>query len=157
MTIGLFGTCGGSTWRDIFMEEYTERGLDFYNPQVDDWKPELAQIEADHLANDEIILFPVLSETSGLGSLGEVGFSILQSIRLDEDRSVIVMIDPLCLVSDESVRNESIRMRALIIAHLKKLRYPNVYLVRDLGDMFSLSLRLEDILSLKEDLEKYRL
>jgi len=157
MTIGLFGTCGGSTWRDKFMSQYDKAGIDYFNPQKDDWKPEDAEIEADHLANDEIILFPVLEETSGLGSLGEVGFSILQSIRLDENRNVIVMIDKNCTVEDEAVRNESIRMRALIKAHLKKLKYPNVFLVQNQIDMYELSRKIHAIETLRENLDKYRL
>ena len=156
MTIGLFGTCGNSTWRKSFIESYEANGIEYYNPQVEDWKPEDAQIEADHLANDEIILFPVLAETSGLGSLGEVGFSILQAIKMDSTRSVIVMIDPACVIEDENVRKESIRMRALITAHLKKLKYPNVYLVKDLPDMYLLSRELHAIESLKENLNRFR-
>jgi len=156
MTIGLFGTCGGSTWREPFMQTYKSHGIHCYNPQVEDWDPSLAEIEAEHLANDEIILFPVLAETSGLGSLGEVGFSILQSIRLDENRNVIVMIDKLCSVEDEAIRNESIRMRALITAHLRKLKYPNVYTVKHLPDMLQLSLELHAVEILRMGLDRYR-
>ena len=156
MTIGLFGTCGGSTWRDGFMQSYDQHGIVYYNPQVEDWDPSLAEIEAEHLANDEIILFPVLAETAGLGSLGEVGFSILQSIRLDENRNVIVMIDKLCSVEDEAIRNESIRMRALITAHLRKLKYPNVYTVKHLPDMLQLSLELHAVEILRMGLDRYR-
>ena len=73
MTIGLFGTCGNSKWRDSFIKDYEKEGIDYYNPQVDNWKPEDAKVEAEHLANDKIILFPVTRETSGLGSLVTVG------------------------------------------------------------------------------------
>ena len=65
MCIGLFGTCGGSKWRDEFMAAYEERGINFFNPQVADWTPECAEIEADHLVNDDVILFPVTNETFG--------------------------------------------------------------------------------------------
>ena len=62
--IGLFGTCGNSTWRqDTFIPRYLELGMkdgvDFFNPQVDDWDDVMAQNEADHLATDGIIIFPV--------------------------------------------------------------------------------------------------
>ena len=57
--IGLFGTCGNSTWRNKFMEIYDKKNIIYYNPQVDDWKPEDAVIEAERLANDQIILFPI--------------------------------------------------------------------------------------------------
>lgn len=157
MTIGLFGTCGNSTWRNQFIEKYEEAEIEYYNPQKEDWNPTDAKIEAEHLANDEIILFPVLAETAGLGSLGEVGFSILQAIKLDKYRSVIVMIEGDCIVEDKSIRKESIRMRALITAHLKKLKYPNVYLVKDLPTMMSLSMQLHAIETLRKGLDSYRL
>lgn len=160
MTIGLFGTCGNSKWRDRFMEIYNHYGIDYFNPQVDDWKPENAQIEAEHLANDEMILFPVTDETLGLGSLGEVGFSILQAIKLDSNRDIIVMIDNDLNEKakehfDESMIRESIKMRALVRAHLKKLSYPNVYMVEDLENMLMLSLKLHEIHVMKNDLKKY--
>jgi hypothetical protein len=30
--IGLFGTCGNSTWREDFIELYNNEGLEYYNP-----------------------------------------------------------------------------------------------------------------------------
>jgi hypothetical protein len=139
MTIGLFGTCGGSNWRDDFISRYEQEKINYFNPQKEDWKPEDAEIEAEHLANDEIILFPVLAETSGLGSLGEVGFSILQAIKLSTSRHIVVYIDPNCTVEDEALRKESIRMRALILAHLKKLQYPNVWVAKDMNSVYYLA------------------
>jgi hypothetical protein len=162
MTIGLFGTCGDSSWRDRFINVYDHYGINYFNPHVDDWRPELAQIEAEHLANDEMILFPVTDETLGLGSLGEVGFSILQAIKLDSNRDIIVMIDndindDAKLNFDESMVRESIKMRALIKAHLNKLNYSNVYLVEDLEKMLMLSLKLHEIHVLRNNLSKYTL
>jgi hypothetical protein len=161
MTIGLFGTCGDSKWRDTFMEVYDKKGISYFNPVKDDWKVEDAKIEAEHLANDEIILFPVTNETLSLGSLGEVGFSILQAIKLDSNRDIVVMIeDDLSneakLQFDDSMVIESIKMRALIKAHLNKLNYTNVYLVDNLNDMLTVSLKLYDIQEIKEYLDNYR-
>ena len=92
LVIGMFGTCGKSRWREPFFERYQKESIEFFNPQVADWKPEDAVKEAEHLANDEVILFPVTSETYATGSLSEVGFSILQAIRLDDRRDFVVMI-----------------------------------------------------------------
>jgi len=161
MTVGLFGTCGNSTWRESFIEVYDNKGIDYFNPVKDDWKAEDAKIEANHLANDEIILFPVTDETLGLGSLGEVGFSILQAIKLDSNREIVVMItDDLNDVAkgyfEESMIRESIKMRALIKAHLNKLNYPNVYLVDSLNDMLMVSLEMVDIHLIRNRLENYR-
>ena len=92
-TVGLFGTCGKSKWRKAFIERFETENISYYNPQVDDWKEELAIEEAEHLANDQIILFPVTSEEYSLGSLSEVGFSILNAINLDNRRDFIILIN----------------------------------------------------------------
>ena len=160
-TIGLFGTCGTSTWRQPFMERYAKEGIQFYNPQVEDWKPEDAVIEAEHLANDEIICFPITAETLAEGSLSEVGFSILNAIKLENSRDFVVFIDPL--VSDELQASNpegakgSMRSRALVIQHLKKLRMANVYLVDSLDEMLEVSVVLAKAQQLKRDIQKYSL
>ena len=166
ITIGLFGTCGNSKWRESFIKTYDKLNVNYFNPQVDDWKPELAQIEAEHLANDQIILFPVTSETYGLGSLGEVGFSILQAIKLDSNRDIVVMIDDLVEIDETQMTSneltnhlqlakESIKMRALVKQHLKKLNYPCIYLVDSLVNMMAVSMRLYEIQIKKQELKQF--
>lgn len=156
-TIGLFGTCGSSKWREPFMRRYRRLGIDFFNPQVDDWDPECAREEARHLAEDEIILSPVTRETYGMGSLSEVGFSILQAIRLDDRRDFVIMIemklDPI--FNDEMTRKESLRARALVKQHLKKLRLRHVYLVDTLEEMLEVSIKLYKAATITELLEKF--
>lgn len=148
ITIGLFGTCGGSKWRDSFMSIYNKSGIEFYNPQVDDWDPSLATIEAEHLVEDEIILFPVTDETYGMGSLAEVGFSISQAINSNDERFVIIYVCPTISKEkqDENpvLAKESSRARALCLAHLKKQKhkYPNVYITNSLTNMLKVSLYL---------------
>lgn len=155
--IGLFGTCGKSTWRnELFIPKYKELGLvdgaNFFNPQVSDWKPELAEIEAKHLAEDQIILFPVTKETYGTGSLAETGFSILQAFKFDDRREIILLIDP---VPDPSLNvddpdkklskvayQESARARALTLQHIKKLNWANVRLVDTMEEMLEWSIFL---------------
>jgi len=163
ITIGLFGTCGKSTWRNDFINEYERKQIPYFNPQKDDWCPEDATIEADHLVNDSILLFPVTDETYAFGSLAETGFSILQALKLNERRDVIVMIAPdvkidnineMALTAMQiagSQRKESCRARALVLAHLKKLNYSNVWVVDNLNDMFALSLKLYNIQYLTEE------
>lgn len=143
--IGLFGTCGNSTWRDGFMGLYDQDSIDYFNPLTEDWKPEDAIIEAEHLANDSIILFPITHETYGTGSLAETGFSILQAIRLEERRDFVIMISPTLaeeLMVNAELAKESLRARALVIQHLKKLNLSNVYFVNTLNEMFYVSLTL---------------
>lgn len=166
--IGLFGTCGNSTWRDEFIERYIAESIPYFNPNKSDWKPEDAAIEAQHLVTDSIILFPILSETHGLGSLAETGFSVLQAItNLSENRYIIILIDPKL---DEEVFNAnpglgkiSNNTRAIITEHIKKLDLHNVCMVNSLDDMLELSL---DLVAVQQDLlfiacalqkEKYKL
>lgn len=157
LCVGLFGTCGGSVWREPFMTRYSELGIPFFNPQVDDWNPAFAEVEAAHLANDAIVLFPITGETYAGGSLAECGFSILQAIRLDDRRDFVIMIerdlDPS--LDDEVARRESSRARALVRQHLIKLRLPNVYLVDDLETMLSISETLFEAAQLRSRLTQF--
>ncbi len=142
--IGLFGTCGGSKWRDAFIAAYTERGINYFNPQVEDWTPECVAVEADHLVNDKIVLFPVTEETFGNGSLAEIGFSILQFANTD--RSLIIMVPATASEalkeSDPIAYKDNSRVRALVRAHLTKVTYPNIHVVDSLEEMLDLSLLL---------------
>lgn len=157
LCIGLFGTCGKSTWRQAFMERYQGLGINFFNPQVDNWKPEDAEIEAEHLATDEVILFPVTGETYGTGSLAETGFSILQAVRLDDRRDFVILIDKdLDPALDDAVaRKESLRARALVKQHLKKLRLRNVYIVETLPEMLEVSIQLHAAAKIRAPLTKF--
>jgi len=153
--IGLFGTCGSSTWRASFIQRYQELGINYFNPQVENWSPELADIEAEHLKRDEIILFPVTSETYGTGSLAETGFSILQAVQSNATRFVIVMIaeEPdSILKADEVAFKESVRARRLVAAHLDANPLPNVFVVSDFHHMFNLSVELHKIINRLNDL-----
>ena len=159
ITIGLFGTCDKSVWRNEFIDEYNIRKISHYNPQVADWQPECADIEAYHLAHDKIILFPVLSETDGLGSLSEIGFSIMNAIKLNTSAHFIILIDDKVddSVGDENIRNKSNTNRALVKAHLKELDLSNVYLVDTLDEMLYVSLVLYNSENCKRDIMKYSL
>lgn len=160
-TIGLFGTCGESNWRTPFVERFQKEGINFYNPQVDDWKPEDAEIEAEHLANDEIICFPVTDETLAEGSLSEIGFSILNAIKLENQREFVVFIDPMVseelLTSNPVGAKSSMRSRALVRQHLKKLKMANVYLVNSLDEMLEVSVVLAKAQQMKRDIQKFSL
>lgn len=158
LTIGLFGTCGGSQWRKPFADRYTQEGISFFDPQKPDWKPEDATIEAEHLAEDAIILFPVTGETTGAGSLSEVGFSILNAIRLDNQRDFVILIEPtlsqnLMDTLPPVHAKESLRARALVIQHLKKLRLSNLYLVSSLEEMLEVSVQLHKAAAIRVPLQ----
>lgn len=165
--IGLFGTCGNSTWRNDFIQRYLHRGMkdgvDFFNPQIKDWKPEFAQIEATHLSEDQILCFPVTKETYGIGSLAETGFSIMQGLKFDDRREILLLID---LIPDPSLDiddpdkglsrvayKESTRARALIRCHIKKITWNNVRLLDTIEEMLEWSIYLRD---LKTDLNNFK-
>lgn len=158
--IGLFGTCGNSTWRKRFTQEYDAQGIRYYNPQVGvgEWTPENALEERRHLAEDSIILFPVTGETYGTGSLAETGFSILSALDLNSRRDVIVMIqeklDPS--LSDKVAGEESRRARKLVKAHLAQRAYAGLFVVDSLDDMLELSLNRHTVAMLNREAERFR-
>jgi hypothetical protein len=155
VTIGLFGTCGGSKWRIPFKEAYSSQEISFFDPQVENWDPYMATIEAEHLAEDEIILFPITDETYGIGSLCETGYSILQAIRLDDRRDFVILIDPRLqekLNENQVAAKESLRARALVKKHLEILELSNLFLVDNLPHMLEVSLKLYKAAVIKKQL-----
>lgn len=158
--VGMFGTCGSSEWRKPFITEYQKDGMSFFNPQVDDWTPDCAVAEAWHLANDQIVLFPVTDETYAVGSLAETGFSIMQAMKFDDRRDIIIMISRTLsdeLMQDKERAKESIRARALVLQHLQKINLPNVYLVDTLDEMLMLSKILYDARMRTKTIENWSL
>lgn len=143
------------------MSDYEALGFNYFNPQVDNWTPECAEIEADHLAEDQIILFPITGETHGMGSLAETGFSILNAIKLDDRRDFVLyiendLVDDLKPAEDEkdtpkaALYKESLRARRLVLAHMKKLRLGNVYIAESLDQMKEISKVLYSAAQTKE-------
>lgn len=162
-TIGLFGTCDGSEWRNPVIEQLEALGIDYYNPDVgDNWEPWMADEENKHLKTDHIILFPILSESLGLGSLGEIGFSVqdvARSIEKGSEQTLIVLIDDECTderkTADE--RKASTKARALVKSKLKLVTHSNVYLVETVEEMLALAIRLHQVYELKDEInEEFR-
>lgn len=159
LTIGMFGTCGGSKWREPMIAKFKELGFDYFDPQVPNWTAECAIAEAEHLAEDAVILFPVTGETTGAGSLAEVGFSILNAIRLDNQRDFVIMIEPdLTETLKESIppaqAKESIRARALVNKHLEKLRLSNLYIVKSFDEMYEVTVSLYKAAQIRVPLQR---
>ena len=151
LTIGLFGTCDRSTWRDAFMARYDELGISYYNPQLGpgEWDPETSPvIEAEHLATDPVIVFAVTWESASVGSLGETGWSVLGVVSqaMHTERDVVIYISTYVdgtMVDNPALADASVRARRLVIEHLKKFRHiPNIWVVRTLEDALDLSIRL---------------
>ncbi len=144
---GLFGTCGESTFRErLFIPAYNQLGIDYFNPQVADWVPELADIESDHLAHDVVQCWPVLGSTYGMGSLAEQGYSIASSLRAPSPlpKFIIPMIEMVLddRLDDPVARRESQRARQLAATHLANNASPNVFVVSSLDEMLEVSITL---------------
>jgi hypothetical protein len=147
LSVGLFGTCDKNRWRDPFMAKYEELKIPYFNPMVDDWHPGLVADEARHLAEDEIILFPVLGWSYAEGSLSELGFGPLRAMRQNKNRSFVYLIETELheRLTDPERCKASLRSRKLLLGHLAELDDKNIYLVNSLDEMLHTSLELYQI------------
>ena len=144
LCIGLFGTCDKNRWRDPFMAKYEELNVPYFNPMVDNWHPGMVPLEAQHLAGDEIVLFPILGWSYAEGSLAELGFGPLRAMRQNMNRSFVYLVETELheRLTDPERCKASIRGRKLILGHLAELNAPNIYLVNSLDAMLDASLKL---------------
>lgn len=144
VVVGLFGTCGNSTWRKDVIKILDENEVYYFNPQKDDWKDEYAKIEAEHLANDEVILLPITKDTYGSASLAEVGLSIKEIS--DSGRKVVLYIEPDLLenLNDDKARSESLVARTMLITRLPEIakNMPNVHIVGNLDELSQKAIEL---------------
>jgi len=75
----LGGSCFGAneadkSWRKGptgVMSKLEQAGVSFYNPEVDDWSPELVEVEAAAKANAETLLFVIDPQTRAIVSIME--------------------------------------------------------------------------------------
>lgn len=94
--VGLFGTCGGSTWRDLYYKVLTNWGIPFFDPQISvethgrEWCQADIENEVRHLERNPILMFKVTGETTGLMSLLEIVKSLQNPLQY-----VIVLIEDL--------------------------------------------------------------
>lgn len=145
VTVGLFGTCGNTTFRkDLFIPVLEKIQADIFNPQLGpgEWDPSCAAIEAEHLATDDIILLPITKDTFGLASLAEIGFTIAHAIKDRGQRDFIIMIDQELspdLLMNEQLAKESLKIRALVKEHAKEVDAKNVFIVDSLSSMIELA------------------
>lgn len=144
LKVGLFGTCDNNPWRDPFMAKYDELGIPYFNPMVKDWHPGLVAEEAKNLAEDELILFPILGWSYAEGSLSELGFGPLKAMRQNKNRSFVFLIEDSLheRLTDPDRCKASLRARKLLLGHLAELDAPNIYVVDTLDGMMAASLRL---------------
>ncbi len=159
--IGLFGTCDNSPWRGPVIETLDRHGIAWYNPDAgDNWEPWMVEEENMHLREDHIILFPILGESLGQGSLAEIGFSVLNIVRNitsgKSDQTLVVLIDDECTDERKTAeeRKTSNRSRKLAKSKLAAVDHPNVYLVETLDDMVSLGIQLHELYQQKDAIDE---
>lgn len=86
----LGGSCNPTTWRrDIAIPMLEAAGVAYFNPQTDDWKPEMMQWEAEAKVQSYVLLFVLDSQTRALATLNEIVEFVLAG------RNVIVCSTPL--------------------------------------------------------------
>ena len=71
-TVGLFGTCNDSLWRDYFIILLDKEKYDWFNPVVEDWNEQAQINEEFHKNNDEVIVFVITPKMKGVYSIAEV-------------------------------------------------------------------------------------
>lgn len=88
--IFLGGSCNPTTWRtDVAIPLLESAGVEYYNPQVEDWSPELVAIEAAAKDEADVLLFVIDSQTRAIASMLEATEYICTG------RRVVLVIDDL--------------------------------------------------------------
>ena len=131
--IGLFGTCGKTTWRkDIAIPIIEKAGKKYFNPQRDDWSEEHIPLEYNHLMHDKVIIHVITYETGGFGSLAETGW-IAMGALLRGQKIGFYIEDGLKNLLHPTER----RARNLIKDHIKNLKHKHVYLANNIPDLIN--------------------
>lgn len=68
-TVFLGGTCGTSTWREKLIPKLK---INYYNPVVPDWTPEIQAEEIKQREQCELCLYVITPEMQGVFSIAEV-------------------------------------------------------------------------------------
>lgn len=126
------------------MSKYDELGIEYFNPMVDNWHAGMVPLEAKHLAEDEIVLFPILGWSYAEGSLSEMGFGPLKAMRQNINRSFVFFVEMVLheRLTDPDRCKASMRARELVTGHLRDLNAHNIYVARSLEEMLGVSIQL---------------
>lgn len=84
----LGGSCNPTTWRqEAAIPFYKKKGITFYNPQVQTWRPELMELEAQAKESAELLLFVIDNRTRAVSSMIETAYLTARG------RQVITVMD----------------------------------------------------------------
>ena len=67
----LGGTCNGSEWRDEMIFHLQERGLDYFNPVVDDWDTQAQENELRERVTCDVCLYVITPLKTGDYAIAE--------------------------------------------------------------------------------------
>src|SRR5262245_38802118 len=101
--VGWYGSTHASAmWRKApeFLAPFYEKGIIGFDPQLDDWHPSFAQVEADVFAAASVILIRLENNellNGSLGSIAEIGLALTSAVL--RGQVVIVSIEEGLLVS----------------------------------------------------------
>lgn len=74
-SVFLGGSCNPTTWRhDVAIPFFKHNSITFYNPQVNNWRPELLEIEDQAKQTAEILFFVVDNQTRSTASMVEAAY-----------------------------------------------------------------------------------
>ena len=142
----LMGTSGNyndpkrSMWREPIKAECQKIGLTYYDPVVPVWTEELGRREVEALQAARILVMAITSDTVGVASLAESGWSVLSAIlrkqavgmyidpeyqgeKITESTMMVRMEDILKGINVETIDEASRRARKLVKSHAINLRH----------------------------------
>ena len=82
--IFLGGTCNESTWRNKLIPLLEEKGIEYYNPVVEDWTPEHQQEEYRQKEICDVHLYLITKKMKGV-------FSIAEAVASCQDASKLIL------------------------------------------------------------------
>lgn len=126
------------------MSKYKELGIEYFNPMVDDWHAGMVPLEAKHLAEDEVVLFPILGWSYAEGSLSEMVFGPLKAMRQNMNRSFVFYVENTLheRLTDPDRCKASLRSRNLVLGHLEQAAASNIYVVKSIEEMLNVSIQV---------------
>lgn len=146
--VGLFGTCGTSTWRESVIAKLESQNITSFNPVVKDWNEECMKIEAEHAASDQVVMMVITGETTAIASLAESGWIALEAVA--RGQKIVLFIEDMpaekCPAKDEfGGALTPNKTRKLVRSHLAKVvqAYPdNVFLTTSVEDATAKAIEL---------------
>ncbi|KAJ8300058.1 hypothetical protein KUTeg_021577 [Tegillarca granosa] len=90
----LGGSCNPTLWRqDIAIPFFKEHEITFYNPQVQNWRPELMELEDQAKQNADVLFFVIDNVTRAIASMIETAYLVGNFELNDLRRARKILVD----------------------------------------------------------------